>query len=168
MADYLESFKSAFGEVDSQQFVLPDDATPIGIANFFNGVFFDLLQPFLSLQVGQLSDSTFLEAAVAEYEEASRDGWKSIIPPYIADLNTVLFIPRMAALPPPAPPTISPPLQGTATQLYTTLLSKCSDPGVAAKFTNSLFNGIFNDLIVAGLALPVKPVTVSPYIPVPT
>jgi hypothetical protein len=118
------------------------------------------------VQVGPLNPSTFLQAATAEYGSESASGWNIIIPPYMIDLSTALFTPRASAAPPPAPPTVSPPLQGSASQLYSSLLGAGVDPVVAAKFTNALFIGIFDDIIAAGPALPVKPVVVSPYAPV--
>lgn len=172
MPDYRSAFKgdTAFGEQEALQFLTATDADPgdpIGIINFFDEVFSDLLTPLIPIQVGLLSDQPFIQAAVAEYGSNAQEGWSLIITPYINDLNTGFFIPRTSALPPPAPPTVAPPISGPTSQLYAELLSSTGSPDVARKMTNALFEAVVPDLIAAGPASIAigKPITVPPYIP---
>lgn len=167
MADYKGAFETSFGETDAAQFLTGTDASPIGIINFFETTFYDILAPLIPVQPGPLIYQPFMQAAVAEYGPKSEEGWSHIIKPYIDDLNTGFFIPRASALPPPAPPTVAPPVSGAASQLYASLLEKTTDPDTAKKLTNALFQAVFPDLISAGPASIAigKPLTVPPYIP---
>ena len=167
MADYKGAFETSFGETDSAQFLTGVDADPIGIINFFETTFYDILDPLISVQPGPISDEPFMQAAVDEYGEGSRDGWKYIIEHYINDLNAGFFEPRSVALPPPAPATTAPPIVGATSNLYLKLRSREVRDETARKLTNALFSAIEADLIAAGPAFVAKPITVLPYIAIP-
>jgi hypothetical protein len=176
MADYKGAFETSFGETDAAQFLTGVDADPIGIINFFETKFYDILAPLISVQSGPISNQPFMRAAVSEYGTGSRTGWEKIIPPYIDDLNAGFFQPRSAALPPPAPATTAPPIVGATSNLYRSLLDNTVPPEAARKLTNALFSAIEADLIAAGPAGPdaepdaetdTEPITVLPYIAIP-
>jgi hypothetical protein len=167
MADYKSAFETSFGETDAAQFLTGVDADPIGIINFFETTFYDILAPLISVQSGPISDQPFMQAAVSEYGPDSSEGWSYIIPPYINDLNAGFFEPRSVALPPPAPSTTAPPIVGITSELYLKLRSRDVPVETARKLTNALFSAIEADLIAAGPAFVAKPVIVPPYTAVP-
>lgn len=169
MADYREAFENedlSFG-TQAEFFLTGEEAGPIGIINFFDGPFFEALAPEIAARVITLDSSVFLELAVSEYGEQSREGWEKIIPPYIEDLNAGFFEPRSVALPPPAPATTAPPIVGATSSLLLSLLAHTVPRETARKLTNALFSAVEADLIAAGPAFVAKPVIVPPYIVVP-
>lgn len=162
MADFRAAFEYAFSNNQPDWTVFTNN-DPIGIIEYFDGPFMDILTPLLSIYSGPLGSELFINSIINNYGPEAESGWKLILNPFLLDISNALFIPRTTANP------ITPGMgiiSGSASNIYTAILALTSNMQFSSAFTNALFQGIFFDILLAGSGNILQPVILAPYIPV--